>query len=246
MSTNSTFFKANSDGTFSVRYHHWDGYPEGLGLFLATVVDAPEKVEWLFNLNCGFSTIMRSKPKELDRQYLHKEYEQDTSVDWPPMFTDPQTTQTYLATHPDAFSNTQQWVDLESQWEQQYNYMWDDGWKIVLEYGASVDNCIRVDVPTYIQSYKMLSDLELEDSPVELSWDYFAKKMKCSKKNAQKIVQDWQDLPLNVRTNLYTEFCSNGYKEKDNFVDELDSWITNQKIVKSLSPRQSVVKKKKL
>lgn len=244
MSTNSTFFKPNADGTVCVRYHHWDGYPDGLGLFLSTVVDDQSKVDWLFDLKCGFSTIMRSKPDEQSFMFIQEEYQQDTSINWPDFFTDPQTKSTYLSTinREDTWSNTELWAKLENDWAQQYNYIWDNNaWKVVLEYGVDVNHCISIELEMYIQANKMLSDLEVDNDEVEFSWKYFTEKMNCSHKTAKHTVQQWQALPLQARSKILLDYCGN---PESDFIEQLDAWSVQEKIQQAIKVPSKTTKKK--
>lgn len=245
MSTNATFIKPNSDDSFSIRYHHWDGYADGLGEFLSDIVNTQQKVDWLFDLNCGFSTIMRSKPDEHSHKYAQDEYAQDFNFDWPKIFTEPQAKTTYISTmdDPQSWSNSEQWSALE-KWSQEFNYIWvNGGWNLVLQYGSKLSQCVSIDVPSFIQFTKMLSDLELESDEIEFSWEYFAKKMNCSKPSAKRTIQEWQNLSLTQRTKIF-EFCLS--HDETNFVEQLDSWMVNQKLHQSIAAQDVVGKKKKL
>lgn len=247
MSTNSTFIKSNSDGSFSIRYHHWDGYPDGVGEFLSTVVNTQKKVDWLFDLNRGFSTMMRSKPDENSHQYAHAEYAQDGNVEWPKLFNSPQAQTKYIATmdNSDSWNNNQNWSDLED-WSQEYNYIWEnDRWNIVLQYGSSFAQCIFVEVDSYIKFQKMLSELEVEDGDIEFSWESFAEKMNCSQHRAKQTIQAWQKIPWDQRIKIF-EHCLHIDHHENNFVEQLDAWFVNQKLQQSISVKETKVKKSKL
>lgn len=248
MSTNSTFFKPNPDGGFSIRYHHWDGYTdEGLGEFLATVVNTQAKVDWLFGLNCGFSTIMCSKPDEKSSKSEHDEYELKCNHDWPKLFNSPQVQTTYISgrNDPKTWNNNEQWNDLEN-WAQQYNYMWDGSrWNIILHYGSTFGKSVSVDVASYIKFNQMLFDLGAGEDGMDFSWEFFAKKMKCSEDVAQQNVQEWQALSLNQRAKIF-EHCLDISCEENNFVEQLDAWMVNQKLQQSIGFKDVAVKKKKL
>lgn len=247
MSTNSTFIKSNSDGSFSIRYHHWDGYPGGVGEFLSTVVNTQKKVDWLFDLNRGFSTMMRSKPDQNSYQYAHDEYAQNGNVDWPKLFASPQTQTKYIATmnDPDSWSNSQYWHELEN-WAQEYNYIWEnDRWNIILHYGASFSQCVFIDVPNYIKFSKMLSELDVESSDIEFSWEFWAEKMECSQHRAQSTIEDWQKMTLDQRIKIF-EHCLNVDHSENNFVEQLDAWVVSQKLQQSIVAKDTPVKKSKL
>lgn len=164
MSTNATFVLPNDDGSFSLRYHHWDGYPEGLGLLLHEVVNTPKKVQWLFGLTRDFSTLMRSKPKPTDNQYMWQEYNQSNPIEWPSIFKGSKIENRCIAplSASEPCINHDTWANISSwQQRQEYNYIWDDKkWNVVLQYGNSFSTSVLIDVPTYILSWDMLSSLE--------------------------------------------------------------------------------------
>lgn len=247
MSTNSTFIKSNSDGSFSIRYHHWDGNPEGVGEFLSTVVNTQKKVDWLFGLNRGFSTMMRSKPDANSHKSAHDKYADASSFDWPKMFTPSQTQNKYISTLNGSgnWSNSEKWGDVKTA-AQEYNYLWEnDCWNVVLQYGSSFAQCIFIDVANYIKFNKMLSSLEIEVGKIELSWESFSQKMNCSQASAKNTIQAWQKMTLDQRVKIF-EHCLNIDHNENNFVEQLDAWVVSQKLQQSIVAKDTPVKKSKL
>lgn len=236
MSTNATFVLPNDDGSFSLRYHHWDGYPEGLGLLLHEVVNTPKKVQWLFGLNRDFSTLMRSKPNPNDNKYMWDEYKQSNSIEWPSTFTGSKIENRYIAPLSDKESciNHDTWANISSlQQHQEYNYMWDDKkWNVVLQYGNSFSSSVFMDIPTFIMAREMLSALEGGQNIEQWSWAEFSDLLDVSEKEAQKMIARWQKQPVSARQILCDQYCG---EENTEFVQQLDAWLMNQTLSKTVS-----------
>lgn len=248
MSTNATFILPDDDGTFSVRYHHWDGYPTGLGMLLHETVDTAKKVQWLFGLNTGFSTLMRSKPTQTDQKYMWDEYNQPTSIQWPSEFKGSKIEKRYIATMSgeDGWGNTQSWANLQA-WMQEYNYIWHNKtWNVIAHCGTALSKSTLVDVSTYIQAMDMLSTLDAGKNIENWSWKELARLLDVTENKAQKIIATWQKEPLSTRHVLCNEYCGNVGMEPTDFVQQLDAWMMNQKLSQTIQQTTAAARKKKM
>lgn len=248
MSTNATFILPDDDGTFSVRYHHWDGYPKGLGMLLHETVDTAKKVQWLFGLNTGFSTLMRSKPTQTDNQYMWDEYNQPTSIQWPSGFKGSKIEGRYIVTmsSEDGWDNTQSWASLHT-WMQEYNYVWHNKtWNVIAHYGNTLSKSTLVEVSSYIQAMEMLSTLEAGENIENWSWKELTRLLDVTENKAQKIIAAWQREPLSTRQILCNEYCGNVGMEPTDFVQQLDAWMMNQKLSQTIQQTTAAARKKKM
>ena len=208
MATRSYILKENDDGTFSARYHHWDGYPDGLGVFLHENLGSKERVDWLFGLDRSFSTVMSNKSYTGIGvgDFVKSEYEKckksDCAFDFPKDWN--VSDDVYVRTHEKGdqggLLNSTSWERVSSQADEEYTYLFKNGaWHFVILQDEDLSKSVFIKTIDFLKIVSVLTDL---DQDVETTLKNLKKKKLASsnswdvgtKKELQEVFLAWSKL----------------------------------------------------
>lgn len=217
MATRSYILKENDDGTFSGRYHHWDGYPDGVGIFLHTYINTSEKVKWLFDLNRSFSSIQRAKSYPgLSGRFAEDKYDQskkdNCAIDYPASFKAPDNV--YIGAHPEkdqgGLFSSLPWKKANEEAQESYTYLFKNNtWYVLLSRLEDFCDCKMVPVFTLLnlqsaicqtkesldETFAAIERKNKKSDPRD-SWSVSTKKemVNCFKMWAEKDAEERQDI----------------------------------------------------
>ena len=252
MSTNATFTVSHPDGTFSSRYHHWDGQVKGLGVFLRDTVDTPEKVDWLFGLQRGFNSLMHDRPVNEDSPssvqtsvaggnvvntnmtlLWYQQYKKDgLALDWPPLFKK-QCSDLYIQLMKPSerfVRNHQTWTQLDDFCDEEYNYIFDNVWKLIVHRAPSFQKSLMVDVRDIVVFKKICQAAVTPQTTPQL----LADEWQVSPQKAQNMIQKWQNVSFENRCRIaeFIDFYSP--TKAENFVRTFDAWAIKTQLQSNL------------
>lgn len=246
MSTNATFSLRHADGTFSSRYHHWDGYVDGLGLVLAEVVNTPQKVEWLFALDRSFSTLFSTIPLPgtwLANDLTMRAYQDKSrALDWPSMFAHPRIEGTYIA-RLDAGKqlNGCTWAEVVSN-SREYDYVFDGSWKLLLSAGSTWETSVATDVLDYVAWKNILTAYAEEHETLE----DIAEETDMTVEDVERFVGKWHTSSPLVQDEVCKEFEFDYDASGKEIMNNLDAQRTKRLIEDQLPPTHPVPRVKKI
>ena len=243
MTTNSTLVVKNLNGTYSLRYHHFDGYPKGLGLFLSTYFQDDQKVQWLFSHNRGFLSLMNPVPEE------HHHRLNNSHAVYPASFgVEKNTVSTFLS------KNDNNTILNDASWEEitcassctSYTYVYDQRkWHLVMHQSPS--RCF--DLLVAVNDFFIYEELILNRPTME-SLSNASKPTENKSKtqgNLLKVLEQWHHEPAFVKKTLQN-YVSDAYNCREKWNDGwLSSFFEKNMLKKSLArkthPKTSPPKK---
>ena len=249
MATRSFICLPDDNGTFSARYHHWDGYVDGLGEYLHEMVGTLDKAKWLFGLNRSFSTIMSTIPSARDEKWYHERYsDKEKVVNWPKDWEDNKKyRKTFLECHPaddaDGCLDHEPWEKVSDFCNEAYTYIFKDGsWQVFLVQDGNWSRCVTIDV-------KILSTLHnickhLQECPAA-DVKSIAAALDTPQKTIKSALKFWGASGDDIRNNFMDKYQREDYDQPPEFMlDALNLSLTLKKELKNSAgrPRSSKIK----
>ena len=263
MATRSYILKENDDGTFSARYHHWDGYPDGLGAFLHEHLSSKEKVDWLFDLERSFGSVFSKKsyPGSTMNSQAKDDYKQNkqggTGFDYPKEFS--VQGNVYVHAHPakdqGGVITRKSWGEVFEGTNKSYAYLFkNSAWYILIHRAENWQDCRLVKISDFLKVRTIVGVIEEGDALPKILeklkerqkergvcrfWDV------SSPSELKNVFDIWVGMP-SVEQDALLEYLKYGY-DLDNRVDFFDqlakSKVSQEELNKTLGESKKIKKK---
>lgn len=205
MATGSYIIKSNGDGSFSGRYHHRDGFPSGLGLFLSNFVNTPDRVDWLFSHKRGFSSLLcRHHPRAKWDNASQKDYQKglnDGSIlDYPASFGAPEGSfvGAHLSGDKTGMFENAPWIAAAKIATEEYTYLFmESAWHLVVKQKHDFEACVFVPVKDVLGFEYMMQHL-----PETIEKHQQGK----LSEREEVLIQTWFDMPAKDKRGLLKHF----------------------------------------
>ena len=239
MATRSFILCQNDDDTFSGRYHHWDGYPEGLGVFLQENINTRKKVDWLFDLKSPFSTLL-SAPKT-----------EPSDVEFPSWFGFKIPRRVSLLDAPEMIFDNLSWKECQKTANESYTYLYiDNTWNIVIRQRPSFQESKYISVEKYILLASLTKVLD-DDEKKTIKNIHNAQKLNPSfvitqdMSSVDAAMKAWVETPQDILKAFKRDVLNFEYDFEEDQIQHIDNLCQSFVQKKMLSHELSEAKAKK-